>query len=113
MTDPFPTPRRTLVAFFLCLLLLLSQAPQRADGEDRPSGFSQEKLKGIPALLKQAVDKKQIAGGAALVAQRGKIVQLAAAGMQDVEGNVPLTDTTIFRIASMTKPITSVAIMAL
>ena len=71
-----------------------------------------EKLDRIPAL-KEAVDKKQIAGGVALVARHGKVVSLTTVGMQDIEGKVPLTEATIFRIASMSKPITSVAAMIL
>jgi CubicO group peptidase (beta-lactamase class C family) len=84
-----------------------------AHGEDKPAGFAKEKLERIPALLKEAVDKKQIAGGAALIAQKGNVVSLTTVGMQDVEGKVPLTEATIFRIASMSKPITSVAVMIL
>src|SRR5262249_29221293 len=76
-------------------------------------GFSKQKLDQIPAALKAAVDKKQIAGGSALVARQGKIVHLSAVGMQDVEASVPITESTIFRIASMSKPITSVGVMIL
>ena len=48
-----------------------------------------------------------------LVAREGKIVDLHAVGLQDVEKNVPMKTDAIFRIASMTKPVTSVAIMML
>ncbi len=114
MTTPFPTLRRLLLACFACLaLLLVSRADQLPRGDAKAAGFAPEKLARIPALLKQAVDKNQIAGGSALLARHGKVVYLTAAGMQDVEGNVPLTDATLFRIASMTKPITSVAVMVL
>jgi CubicO group peptidase (beta-lactamase class C family) len=88
-------------------------------GDDMPrvdaksQGFSPEKLERIPAILKEAVEKKQIAGGVALVARRGKIVHVSSAGMQDIENKTPMADGTIFRIASMSKPITSVAIMQL
>src|SRR5262249_35137852 len=67
----------------------------------------------IDGLLKAAVEKRQIAGGAALIARRGKIVHVATAGMQDAEAGVPISEATIYRIASMTKPITSVAAMML
>jgi CubicO group peptidase (beta-lactamase class C family) len=88
-------------------------------GDDMPrsdaksQGFSAEKLERIPAILKEAVEKKQIGGGVALVARRGKIVHVSSAGMQDIENKTPMADGTIFRIASMSKPITSVAIMQL
>ncbi len=108
------TLQRKLVAFFSCLfLLLVNSALPLARGDDKPAGFSQEKLEAIPAALKKAVEKKQIAGGSALIARNGKIVHMTTVGMQDVEGKEPLTDATIFRIASMSKPITAVAVMIL
>jgi CubicO group peptidase (beta-lactamase class C family) len=82
-------------------------------GEAKEAGLSPQKLAAIDALLKTAVEQKKIAGGAALVARQGKVVHLSVAGTQDVEAGVPVTDQTIFRVASMTKPITSVAAMML
>ncbi len=82
-------------------------------GDAQAAGFVPAKLSAIDALLKRAVDQRQIAGGAALVARRGKVVYLATAGMQEAEAGVPISEATIYRIASMTKPITSVAAMML
>ncbi len=79
----------------------------------RAQGFSPEKLERIPALLKEAVEKKQIAGGVALIAQHGKVIHVSAAGFQDIENKTQMTDGAIFRIASMSKPTTSVAVMQL
>ena len=59
------------------------------------------------------VDRKEVGGIVTLVAREGKTVDLHAVGFQDVEKNVPMKTDAIFRIASMTKPITSVAIMML
>ncbi|HTU89906.1 MAG TPA: serine hydrolase, partial [Gemmataceae bacterium] len=59
------------------------------------------------------VDKRQIAGAVVLVQERGKSVYYEAIGKSDVEANTSMTRDTIFRIASMTKPITSVAVMML
>ena len=92
--------------------LLIGPAFPLARGQDRPAGFVKEKLDRIPALLKEPWTKT-IAGGVALVARHGKVVSLTTVGMQDIEGIVPLTEATIFRIASMSKPITSVAVMIL
>ncbi len=64
-------------------------------------------------MLDDAVARRQIAGGAALVARHGKVVYLATAGRRDVEAGLPLDEATIYRIASMTKPVTSVAVMML
>ncbi len=71
------------------------------------------KLERIPVLLKEAVDRKQIAGCVALIARRGKVIHVSTAGFQDIENKTPTTEGTIFRIASMSKPITSVAVMQL
>ncbi len=108
---------RSLLACFSCLfLVLVSRADQVAQlprGDAKAAGFAPEKLERIPAALKEAVDKKHLAGGSALIARKGKIVHFTTVGKQDIEENVPLTEATIFRIASMSKPITSVAVMIL
>src|SRR5262245_32809318 len=108
-TNPFPPPQRALAAVVSCFLLLAGAAR----GQDKPASLSKEKLDGIERLLKKAVDDKRFAGGTALVAQRGKVVYRADVGTQDVEGKVAISEGTIFRIASMSKPITSVAVMIL
>ncbi len=77
------------------------------------AGFDPQKLTAIDRLIRESVEKRQIAGGAALVARGGKLVHFTAAGMQDTEAGVPISEGTIYRIASMTKPITSVAAMML
>src|SRR5437879_4142071 len=112
MTKRFPVPRRALVAFWSCVWVLTAAVPC-VRGQETSAGFSKEKLERIAALFKEGVEKKQIAGASALIARHGKVVQLSTVGLQDVEGKVPLTEATIFRIASMSKPITSVAVMTL
>lgn len=82
-------------------------------GDAKEAGFASETLAAIDALLKKAVDERQIAGGAALVACRGRIVHLTTVGFQDAEAGTPISEATIYRIASMTKPITSVAALIL
>ena len=89
----------------------LAAGPGLPRADAKAAGLSPEKLAKIDELLKTAVEQKTIAGGAALVARGGKVVHLAVAGKQDIEGQTPVSDRTIFRIASMTKPITSVATM--
>ena len=91
----------------------LAAGPGLPRGDAKAAGLSPDKLAALDAILKTAVEQKKIAGGSALVARNGKLVHLAAAGVQDIETGVPVSDRTIFRIASMTKPITSVAAMML
>jgi CubicO group peptidase (beta-lactamase class C family) len=109
MTMPFPLPRHCIAAAIACVWFLDSPA---ARGQD-PAGLSKEKLDAVAAVLQKAVADKKIAGGSVLIGHHGKIVYRANAGFQDAEGKAPIADGTIFRIASMSKPITSVAVMVL
>ena len=64
-------------------------------------------------LRARYVEPAKIPGSLALVARRGKVCYLDVAGQRDLERGTPLTADTIFRIYSMTKPVTSLAIMTL
>lgn len=100
-------------AWAFLFLAAVARGQDLPRGDAKALGFSPEKLERIPAILKEAVEKKQIAGGVALVARRGKVIHVSTGGMQDIESKTPMADGTIFRIASMSKPITSVAVMQL
>ncbi|MDP2126179.1 MAG: serine hydrolase domain-containing protein [Pseudohongiella sp.] len=76
-------------------------------------GMSAERLQRIDAFTQRYIDNEMVAGTVTLVARRGKVVHFSAQGMKDVERNQPMTTDTIFRMASMTKPIASVALMML
>ena len=65
------------------------------------------------ALLERYVAEQKIAGGVAAVAHNGKVVYLKAVGVQDLESRAPMTERSLFRIYSMTKPVTAVAAMML
>ena len=76
-------------------------------------GVSAERLERIRPAMQAYVDDGRIAGFLTAVARRGKIVHFETIGMQDIENNKPMAADTIFRIHSMSKPITSVAVMML
>src|SRR5512143_1137645 len=59
------------------------------------------------------VDAGALAGAATLIWRDGKVVQIGTVGWRDVEGRLPIERDTLFRIASMTKPITSTAALTL
>ena len=59
------------------------------------------------------IDRKEAAGIVTLIARDGKVVDVHASGFQDVAAKTPMKTDTLFRIASMTKPVTSVAVMML
>ncbi|HEX6890830.1 MAG TPA: serine hydrolase domain-containing protein [Chryseolinea sp.] len=77
------------------------------------AGFSTERLKRIDANMKSWVDKGWMNGAAALIIRNGKIVYYKSAGYNDLKTKAPLAKDGIFRIASQTKAITSVAAMIL
>ncbi|MBI4909105.1 MAG: beta-lactamase family protein [Acidobacteria bacterium] len=77
------------------------------------SGMSAERLQRLKAGMKAYIDRHEVAGTVTLIARRGRIVHLEAQGMADIEARKALTNDSIFRLASMTKPITSVAVMML
>ena len=76
-------------------------------------GVSAERLKRIRPVMQDYVDKGNLPGFLTVVARRGKIVHFETIGMRDVENKKPIEPDTIFRIYSMSKPITSVAVMML
>jgi len=76
-------------------------------------GIAPDRLKLIDAAMARLVDDKQVAGLVTLLERHGKIVAFNAVGRQDVRKPDPMTKDTIFRIYSMTKPITGVAMMML
>ena len=79
----------------------------------RQTAVSEDRLARIDRVLKQYVDENRLAGAVALVLRDGKPVYERAVGWSDKEANRRMTTDTIFRIASQTKALTSVAILSL
>src|SRR5262245_47535521 len=67
----------------------------------------------IPVALQAAVDTGALSGIISMVWRKGEVALFTAHGKRDVEANLPMTRDTVFRIASMTKPITSVVALQL
>lgn len=76
-------------------------------------GFSEERLERINVKMQGYVDERKIGGSINLVARHGKVVYLGIFGYQDVESKTPMALDTLFRIYSMTKPVTLLAFMIL
>ena len=76
-------------------------------------GMSAERLARITPFFQKKVDDNKIAGAQMLVARKGQIVHFSSVGFQDIESRKPLDENTLFRIYSMTKPVTAVAMMML
>jgi len=76
-------------------------------------GMSAERLARIEGRFKTYVDESFLSGWALTIAREGKVALSASYGLADRENNQPISDDTIYRIFSMTKPITAVAAMML
>ena len=76
-------------------------------------GFSADRLERIANAVQPFVNKNQIAGAITLVARKGKLVHFETYGQRNIEAGLPMEKNTLFRIYSMSKPITSVAVLML
>jgi len=108
---------RFIFGLLVCCTLMACQSTV-VDAKNTASaaesvGFSSERLDRIAPVMQQYIDQGKLAGTLTLVARNGKIAYLNAQGMQDKEAAKPMTEDTIFRIYSMSKPVTAVAAMTL
>lgn len=105
------------IGWACCIVVLALTCPSL--GQELPTakpedvGVSSTKVRELSTFMQSLVDQGKIAGGVTMMARHGKVVHLKAVGMADREEKTPMRTDAIFRIASMTKPITSVAIMML
>ena len=110
----------TKTVTLLITTLLISVSSAFADsytglpeGDAQSLGFSQDKLDAIPKTLAGFINKNQLPGLVTVVAKDGKVVHFEAFGKRDVARDKPMTKDTIFRMYSMTKPVTGAAVMIL
>jgi CubicO group peptidase (beta-lactamase class C family) len=107
---------KTFVRLCVALLALFSvvQAqqvlPQLAPAE---VGFAKDRLDRIRVRMEKEIAENRLSGGIGLIARRGKIAYFETYGMADKEAGKPMTRDAIFRIYSMTKAVTGVAVMIL
>src|SRR5690242_11263999 len=105
--------RLALIAVFSLI------APHPAPGGEWPRaepeavGLSAGKAEELKPALQGLVAEGKIPGGVAMVVRHGKVAAVATFGYRDLTSKVPMTEDTIFAVASMTKPVTCVAVMTL
>ena len=101
----------------LVAALLVSPVAIRAQDLSRATpeevGMSSDRLERLSRALRGYVDTGRVPGSVTLVARHGKVVYLEAFGHRDLEAGDPMTSDAIFRIASQTKALVSVAVMIL
>ncbi len=102
---------RSRSLLFLFLTLSLVAAPPLTMSKPEDVGLSSERLQRINQMIQRRIDAGELAGAVTLVARRGKIAHFEAQGVSDLESRKPMTKDSLFRIASMSKPVTGVAIM--
>src|ERR1700685_973010 len=93
-----------LAAFSLTAASLPSTKPEEV-------GLSSERLRQIHAMVQRHIDAGDISGAVMFVARKGQIAHLEAQGTMDVDTKKPMTRDSMFRMASMTKPVIGTAIM--
>jgi CubicO group peptidase (beta-lactamase class C family) len=106
--------RHTALLLVLVVALpldLLAQSLQRARPED--VGMSSERLQRLSTVFKKYVEQQQLAGGVVMIAREGKVVYAQAFGERDRESHATMQEDAVFRIASQTKALVSVATMIL
>lgn len=109
-----PIRRLGLIAVSIALpaisVLVAASLPK---AEPAQAGFSAERLGRIHDVFQASVDRKEFAGINVAIVRRGKVAYSDSLGFQDLEEKKPMRPDTIFRMFSMTKPITSAAVMML
>jgi CubicO group peptidase (beta-lactamase class C family) len=104
---------------FLTILLTLASLVGTGAAADLPHarpesvGMSSQRLDRLSNGMRALADQGQISGVVTIVAKDGKVVHFDAAGKRDVQSGAPMRKDSIFRIYSMSKPITGVAMMML
>jgi CubicO group peptidase (beta-lactamase class C family) len=100
-----------LVITFYSTVPITSETLQKTKPEN--VGLSSDRVARIDRTIQSWVDDGKISGSVTLLARHGKIAQLGVYGLQDREVGTPMSEDTIFAIMSMTKPITSLAVLML
>ena len=107
--------RRGLLSLilFLSINVALPSAGQAPRSNPEAVGISAERLKRVSELMKRHIDAGSFSGSVTLVARNGRVAQLEAQGLMDIETRKPMAPNALFRIMSMTKPVVGVAILML
>lgn len=83
------------------------------DGTQASAGFNKETLAKVAPALQGLIDQGALSGVVTLVWRKGEVVQVNTLGQRDIAAKLPMERDTLFRVASMTKPVTSIAVMML
>ncbi|HEX4230346.1 MAG TPA: serine hydrolase domain-containing protein [Bryobacteraceae bacterium] len=104
---------RFLLLLGCCLLCRGASRLNVSTANPEAAGMNRQRVELIPVRMKDYVDAHKAAGMVAIVARHGVVAGFDAVGYQDLESQKPMSKDTMFRIASLTKPITCAGIMIL
>jgi CubicO group peptidase (beta-lactamase class C family) len=102
----------TIRAVVIAVALSLTAATVPS-GKPEDVGMSSERLQRVNDVVKSYIDSGQISGAVTMVERKGRVAHFEAQGLMDIENKTPMRKDAIFRMASMSKPVTGVAILML
>src|SRR4051794_32484788 len=105
--------RRRLVSVLVAIVAVWLTAATVPGGRPEDVGLSGERLQRIGETVQRYIDSNQITGAVTMVSRKGRVAHFEAHGLMDLEQKAPMRKDAIFRMASMSKPVTGVAILML
>ncbi|MDA8954194.1 beta-lactamase family protein [Pseudomonadales bacterium] len=105
--------RNLVLVLAVMLVVVPASAKEMSSTKPERQGFSSERLEKLTQLMNAKVEDGTMVGGMGVIARNGKIIYSQTYGQADREAGKAMTDDAIYRIYSMTKPITGVALMML
>ena len=109
----FKKVRNLLIGLAVMLVMAPVSAKEMSSTKPERQGFSSERLAKLTQLMNAKVEDGTMVGGMGMIARNGKIIYSQTYGQADREAGKVMTDDAIYRIYSMSKPITGVALMML
>ena len=113
MMTVIKTARNLVLVLAVMLVVAPASAKEMSSTKPERQGFSSERLEKLTQLMNAKVEDGTMVGGMGMIARNGKIIYSQTYGQADREAGKAMTDDAIYRIYSMTKPITGVALMML
>jgi CubicO group peptidase (beta-lactamase class C family) len=102
-----------LCALLVTALIVPASTASSPTAKPEDVGMSSERLERITRMIDRHIAAGDLAGAVTIVARKGKVVHRSARGVMDLQSKQPMAPGSMFRIASMTKPVIGVAIMML
>ena len=104
---------KKFAVFAISLVAIVAQASELPSTKPEKVGLSSERLQKISEFTQRAIDEGRHSGFVTMVARRGKVVHFEASGQYGIDNDKPMGKDALFRIFSMSKPVTAVAMMIL